>query len=56
MENFKKLKISSNKHTVDVGPGLRWIDVYTAVEQEGLSVVGGRVSSLECFIDRCIFR
>lgn len=44
MENFKQVKVAANKQTVDVGPGLRWVDVYKAVEVDGLSVVGGRVS------------
>jgi hypothetical protein len=44
MENFKQIQVSADKTTVDIGPGLRWIDVYTEVEQSGLSVVGGRVS------------
>jgi len=46
MENFKQAKVAANKQTVDIGPGLRWIDVYKAVEVDGLSVVGGRVRSL----------
>jgi FAD/FMN-containing dehydrogenase len=45
MENFKQVIVSSDKQTVDVGPGLRWVDVYTAIEKDGLSVAGGRVSS-----------
>jgi len=45
MENFKQAVIASDKQTVDIGPGLRWIDVYKAVEKDGLSVSGGRVSS-----------
>lgn len=48
MENFNQVNVSSNKKTVDIGPGLRWDDVYTAVEKDGLSVVGGRVSSHAC--------
>ncbi|KAF2131847.1 FAD binding domain-containing protein [Dothidotthia symphoricarpi CBS 119687] len=44
MENFNQVKVSSNKQTVDIGPGLRWVDVYTAVEKDGLSVVGGRMA------------
>ncbi|KAF2704599.1 FAD-binding domain-containing protein [Pleomassaria siparia CBS 279.74] len=44
MENFKQVQVSSNKQTVDIGPGLRWVDVYTAVEKDGLSVVGGRMA------------
>lgn len=43
MENFKQVKVASDKQSVDIGPGLRWVDVYTAVEKSGLSVVGGRV-------------
>ena len=45
MENFKQVKVATDKKTVDVGPGMRWVDVYTAVEQDGLSVAGGRVSA-----------
>lgn len=44
MENFKQIAISADKKTVDIGPGLRWIDVYTAIEKEGLSVSGGRMA------------
>jgi len=44
MENFKQAKVAANKQTVDIGPGLRWIDVYKAVEVDGLSVVGGRMA------------
>jgi FAD/FMN-containing dehydrogenase len=44
LENFKQAVVASDKQTVDIGPGLRWIDVYKAVEKDGLSVAGGRVS------------
>jgi hypothetical protein len=44
MEQFKQATVAVDKNTVDVGPGLRWVDVYKAVEKDGLSVVGGRVS------------
>lgn len=47
LENFRQAEISLDKKTVDVGPGLRWVDVYTAVEKDGLSVAGGRVSMIE---------
>lgn len=49
MENFRKVEIASDKQSVDIGPGLRWIDVYTAIEKDGLSVAGGRVSSWSHF-------
>jgi FAD/FMN-containing dehydrogenase len=45
MELFKQIVVSSDKHTVDIGPGLRWSDVYSGIEPHGISVVGGRVSS-----------
>ncbi|KAJ4985186.1 hypothetical protein SVAN01_09322 [Stagonosporopsis vannaccii] len=44
LENFRQAKVSTDKKTVDVGPGLRWVDVYTAVEKDGLSVAGGRMA------------
>ncbi|KAE8862147.1 hypothetical protein PTNB29_04709 [Pyrenophora teres f. teres] len=44
MENFKQAVVASDKQTVDIGPGLRWIDVYKAVEKDGLSVSGGRMA------------
>jgi FAD/FMN-containing dehydrogenase len=44
LEEFKQAVVASDKQTVDIGPGLRWIDVYQAVEKDGLSVAGGRVS------------
>jgi len=43
LEKFKQAIVAADKQTVDIGPGLRWSDVYTAVEKDGLSVVGGRV-------------
>jgi len=48
LENFKQAVVASDKQTVDIGPGLRWIDVYNAVEKDGLSVAGGRVSLRIC--------
>jgi FAD/FMN-containing dehydrogenase len=44
MENFKKVVVSSDKSTADIGPGNRWVDVYTAIGKSGVGVVGGRVS------------
>lgn len=44
MENFKKVSVSNDKKTVDVGPGNRWVDVYTQIGKSGVGVVGGRVS------------
>ncbi|OSS47427.1 hypothetical protein B5807_07492 [Epicoccum nigrum] len=44
MENLNKVSVSSDKKTVDVGPGNRWVDVYTAIEQHGVGVAGGRMA------------
>ncbi|CAN9164842.1 unnamed protein product [Alternaria alternata] len=44
MEIFKQAVVASDRQTVDIGPGLRWIDVYKAVEKDGLSVAGGRMA------------
>lgn len=43
MEKFKKVAVSSDKKTADIGPGNRWVDVYTELEKSGVGVVGGRV-------------
>ena len=43
MENFKKVEVSADKKTADVGPGNRWVDVYTALQKFDLGVVGGRI-------------
>lgn len=44
MENLKQVSVSSDKKTVNVGPGNRWVDVYTALEPHGLGVAGGRMA------------
>lgn len=44
MEDFKQVSVSSDKRTVNVGPGNRWVDVYTALEPHGLGVAGGRMA------------
>ncbi|OAL04330.1 FAD-binding domain-containing protein [Phaeosphaeriaceae sp. SRC1lsM3a] len=44
MENFKKVEVSKDKKTADIGPGNRWVDVYTALEKSSVGVVGGRMA------------
>ncbi|KAJ8119076.1 hypothetical protein OPT61_g74 [Boeremia exigua] len=44
LEDFRQANVATDKSTVDIGPGLRWVDAYTAVEKEGLGVVGGRMA------------
>jgi len=41
--NMKELKLSSDKKTLAVGPGNRWLDVYSFLTPYNLAVVGGRV-------------
>lgn len=43
--NLNQLKLSSDKKTLAVGPGNRWLDVYSFLTPHNLAVVGGRVSS-----------
>jgi FAD/FMN-containing dehydrogenase len=42
-QKMKGLKLSTDKKTVLVEPGNTWHDVYSGLEKDGLSVVGGRV-------------
>lgn len=44
MESLDQVSVASNKKTVDVGPGNRWVDVYTALEPFGVGVAGGRMA------------
>lgn len=44
MEGFNQVSVASDKKTVDVGPGNRWVDVYTALEPHGVGVAGGRMA------------
>jgi hypothetical protein len=46
LEKFNQVQLSGDKKTADVGVGLRWIDVYAALESSGLTVTGGRVPSV----------
>lgn len=40
------VEVSSDKKTVKVGAGARWLDVYTKLEGDGIGVVGGRVADV----------
>ncbi|KAK2764690.1 FAD binding domain-containing protein [Colletotrichum kahawae] len=44
--NMKTLTISEDKDTVAIGPGLRWSDVYAALDGTGVTVLGGRGSPI----------
>lgn len=43
MSKFTQLVVSDDKSTVDVGLGLRWLDVYRGLDPYGITVAGGRV-------------
>ncbi|KAF9889617.1 hypothetical protein FE257_007125 [Aspergillus nanangensis] len=43
MSKFTQLVVADDKSTVDVGLGLRWLDVYQGLEPHGITVAGGRV-------------
>ena len=38
--------VSEDRKSVRIGAGSLWLDVYTALEKEGLMVVGGRVADV----------
>ncbi|RDW88449.1 hypothetical protein BP6252_00481 [Coleophoma cylindrospora] len=46
LNNLTDIKIASDNATVEVAPGLRWIDVYTTVGQYGLYCIGGRLKTI----------
>ena len=43
MTRFNQVTLSSTQATVDIGTGLIWDDVYSALEDTGVNIVGGRV-------------
>jgi len=46
MTRFNQVNINKTASLVEVGAGLLWDDVYTALDGTGLNVVGGRVSGV----------
>ncbi|PVH99651.1 FAD-binding domain-containing protein [Periconia macrospinosa] len=46
LENLNQISLSEDKNTAAVGPGNRWIDVYQTLDPQGVTVVGGRVSTV----------
>ena len=44
--NLKQLQVSKDKTLTQVGAGNRWLDVYSQLDQQQLSVVGGRVADI----------
>lgn len=43
---FDKVDLAEGRRRVAIGAGCRWIDVYAALEKDGLAVVGGRNSAV----------
>lgn len=43
---LNQIKVSEDRETVLVGPGCRWGEVYEKVEAVGLTLIGGRASSV----------
>lgn len=44
LEGMNEITLATDKRTVAVGPGNRWGAVYTKLGEDGLTVIGGRVS------------
>lgn len=45
-ERLNKITLAADKKTASYQPGHRWVDVYTALEKDNVTVVGGRVASV----------
>ncbi|KAL4953731.1 hypothetical protein BDW69DRAFT_205651 [Aspergillus filifer] len=43
---FKQVKLSDDKRKADIGVGLRWLDVYNALDSHSLAVAGGRMPTV----------
>ncbi|KAI9441216.1 FAD-binding domain-containing protein [Lactarius indigo] len=43
LARFNDTKVNSEDGTVEIGPGLTWDQVYTALNSTGVNVVGGRI-------------
>jgi FAD/FMN-containing dehydrogenase len=45
-ENLSKISLSSDKKTVSFQPSHTWYDIYTALEKDNVTIIGGRVASV----------
>lgn len=45
-EKLSKIALSLDKKTVSFQPGHTWYDIYTALERDDVTVIGGRVASV----------
>jgi FAD/FMN-containing dehydrogenase len=46
MSRITSVALSADESIAGIGAGARWIDVYEALEERGLTVVGGRSSTV----------
>lgn len=46
ISKFDQVILSEDRSTCDVGLGLKWIEVYKALDKYELAVTGGRVASV----------
>ncbi|KAI5791973.1 hypothetical protein EDC01DRAFT_706766 [Geopyxis carbonaria] len=46
LSKLTEITLSTDKATARIGPGNRWVDVYTALDPSGVQVVGGRIPSV----------
>jgi FAD/FMN-containing dehydrogenase len=44
--NLNQITVSADKKQVSIGPGNRWLGVYSKLDKLGLSVVGGRIEDI----------
>lgn len=44
--NLNQISVSADKKETSMGTGLVWFDVYSFLEPQGLTVIGGRVSAI----------
>lgn len=46
LSKFTQLILSEDKRSVDIGVGLKWLEVYKTLEEHDLAVAGGRVPTV----------
>ena len=44
--NLDNVTVSQDQTQVSIGAGARWYDVYSQLEPQGISVIGGRVADI----------
>jgi FAD binding domain len=44
--NLNQIQVSKDLKTTSIGPGNRWVDVYSKLQAMNLTVIGGRVSDI----------